>query len=96
LFDYSSGFTEELRAAQRAALVEDKHPPAKPINLWLDIMDMLPVLPIVDCFSGNGTTFMAAQQKGLVCYGNEQDPSYCCLILERISTAFPDIKITKI
>ena len=96
LFDYSSGFPEELRAAQRAALVEDKHPPAKPINLWLDIIDMLPDFPIVDCFSGNGTSFIAAEQKGKMCYGNERDPSYCALILERMITAFPNIEIKKL
>lgn len=96
LFDYSSGFPDELKAAQRAAFVEDKHPPAKPIGLWLDIMDMLPDLPVVDCFSGNGTSFMAAEQKGRVCYGNEQDPSYCALILERMSQAFPGIEIKRI
>lgn len=95
-FEYSSGFTNELRAAQRAALVEDKHPPAKPLDLWMDIMDMLPDLPIVDCFAGNGTAFIAAQNKERVCYGNERDPSYCALILERMSIAFPDLKIKKL
>ena len=88
LFDYSSGFTDELRAAQRAALVEEKHPPAKPIGLWLDLMSMLPDLPVLDCFSGNGTTFMAAEQSGRTCYGIERDPSYCALILQRMQDAF--------
>jgi DNA modification methylase len=97
LFDYSSGFTEELRAARCAARVEDKHPPAKPIGLWLDLLDMLPSgLPVLDCFSGNGTTFIACQNKERICYGNERDPSYCALILERMSTAFPGIEIERI
>jgi len=96
LFDYSSGFPEELRAARWAALVEDKHPPAKPLDLWIDIMSMLPDLPIVDCFSGNGTTFMAAEKTGKTCYGNERDPSYCALILERMSLAFPELSIKRL
>jgi hypothetical protein len=97
LFDFSSGFPEELRAAQRAALVEDAHPPAKPIGLWIDLLDMLPEgMPVLDCFSGNGTTFMVCQNRGRICYGNERDPSYCALILERFSIAFPNEKIEKL
>jgi DNA modification methylase len=97
LFDFSSGFPEELRAARCAALVEDAHPPAKPIGLWIDLLDMLPEgTPVLDCFSGNGTTFMACQNRGRICYGNERDPSYCALILERFSTAFPNEKIEKL
>lgn len=96
LFDYSSGFTDELRAAQRAAQVEDKHPPAKPIGLWLDILDMLPDIQVLDLFSGNGTTFMACQNKGRVAIGIELDPSYCAVILERMATAFPELEIKRI
>ena len=97
LFDYSSGFPEELRAAQRAALVEEVHPPAKPIGLWIDLLNILPLgLPVVDCFSGNGTTFVACHNKGRICYGIERDPSYCALILERMSQAFPGLLIERI
>jgi DNA modification methylase len=96
IFDYSSGFTDELRAARCAARVEDKHPPAKPLDLWLDIMEMLPDVLILDLFPGNGTTFMAAENKKRPCAGIELDPQYCVLILERMATAFPGIEIKRL
>lgn len=47
-------------------------------------------------FTGTGTTIVAAQNTGRICYGMEISPAYCSVILERIKTAFPDINIEKI
>lgn len=50
---------------------------------------------ICDPFLGSGTTMIAAEQLGRVCYGIEIDPGYCQMIIERMSKAYPGIEITK-
>jgi len=36
-------------------------------------------------FGGSGSTFLAAEQMGRVCFGQELEPKYCAVILERLS-----------
>lgn len=38
---------------------------------------------VLDTFLGSGTTLMAAEQAGRVCYGSEMDPVYCDVIIRR-------------
>jgi DNA modification methylase len=38
-------------------------------------------------FAGTGTTIIAAEQEGRICYAMEIDPGYCAVILERCSEA---------
>lgn len=38
---------------------------------------------VCDPFLGSGTTIMAAEQNGRICYGMEIDPNYCDVILKR-------------
>jgi DNA modification methylase len=38
---------------------------------------------IVDPFLGSGTTLIASEQLGRVCYGLEIDPAYCDVIVQR-------------
>lgn len=38
---------------------------------------------VLDTFLGSGTTLMAAEQTGRVCYGSEMDPVYCDVIIRR-------------
>jgi DNA modification methylase len=84
-FDYSSGFTEELREAQRASRVEEQHPPAKPADLWTDLIDMLADGIVFDPFSGNGTTLMCCEKAGRVSRVMEIYPAYVAVALERWS-----------
>lgn len=82
-FDYSSGFTKELREARCASRVEDEHPPAKPIELWKDLIGMFGDGLIVDCFGGNGTTLMACLALDKRSTTIEIYPSYCSVIIQR-------------
>ncbi len=61
------------------------HPTVKPIALAIDAIkdcthrgDL-----ILDAFLGSGTTVIAAERTGRVCYGTEIDPLYCDVIVRR-------------
>lgn len=90
IFDYSSGFTNELKESQSKAGVLDSHPPAKSMKLWRELIKMIPYNLIVDCFIGNGTTLIACQKLNRTCYGMEIEPKYCDVIITRYSN-FTDI-----
>jgi len=51
---------------------------------------------VYDPFLGSGTTMVACQNLNRKCRGIEISPNYCAVILERMTTAFPDINIKKI
>lgn len=64
------------------------HPTQKPVGLtvsiltdWADGMNV-----IVDTFLGSGTTLIACEQLGRICYGMEIDPVYCDVIVKRWET----------
>lgn len=61
------------------------HPTVKPVKLVSDaILDASARGDIVlDPFLGSGTTLMAAERVGRICYGIELDPLYCDLIIRR-------------
>jgi DNA modification methylase len=40
---------------------------------------------IADCFIGSGSTMIAAEQTGRICYGMEIEPKYCAITLDRMS-----------
>jgi DNA modification methylase len=40
---------------------------------------------IYDPFLGSGTTMVACEQSGRVCFGMELDPGYAAVVLERLS-----------
>lgn len=46
-------------------------------------------------FAGSGTTLVAAENLNRKCYAMEISPSYVAVCLERMSTAFPGIKIER-
>lgn len=50
---------------------------------------------VADPFLGSGTTMVACQNLNRKCRGIEISPDYCAVILERMKTAFLDIKINK-
>ena len=75
-----------------------EHPTMKPVELYENAIlnSSESGMIMYEPFSGSGTAFIAAQNTGRICYGIEISPSYCSVILERMKTAFPDIKIEKI
>ncbi len=61
------------------------HPTVKPVKMVADaILDTTTKGEIIlDPFLGSGTTLMAAERVGRVCYGIELDPLYCDTIIRR-------------
>ena len=61
------------------------HPTVKPVGLVADaILDCSNRYDIIlDAFLGSGTTLLAAEQTGRICYGVELDPAYCDLTVRR-------------
>lgn len=51
---------------------------------------------VYDPFLGSGTTMVAAQNLGRRCFGMEISGNYCAVILQRMSDAFPGIKIERV
>jgi len=82
-FEFSSGFPAELKDAQSAAGVLDKHPPAKPIELWKELIIMFDNNLIIDPFGGNGTTLIACEQLNRPSGIIEISSAYCSVAIER-------------
>jgi DNA modification methylase len=61
------------------------HPTQKPMALMTKpiLNHTLPGEAVYDCFLGSGTTLIAAEQTGRVCYGVELDPKYVDVIVHR-------------
>jgi DNA modification methylase len=65
--------------------VNDLHPVMKPIALLAKLIkdgsqaDMI----IYDPFLGSGSTLIACEQTGRICYGCEIDPHYCDIVVSR-------------
>lgn len=51
---------------------------------------------VYEPFSGSGTTMVACQNLNRKCRGIEISPSYCAVILQRMTDAFPAIEIRRI
>jgi DNA modification methylase len=61
------------------------HPTQKPMEVMRRpiLNHTLPGEAVYDCFLGSGTTLIAAEQTGRVCYGVEIDPKYVDVICRR-------------
>ena len=62
------------------------HPTQKPSSLFVDILTQWPgvvALPVVDPFLGSGTTLIAAERLGRVCYSMEIEPRYVDVAVRR-------------
>jgi DNA modification methylase len=61
---------------------------AKPINNSSKINDL-----VLDLFLGSGSTLIACEQTGRICYGMELDNKYCQVIVNRYRRLYPDKEI---
>ncbi len=63
----------------------EAHPTIKPMELVAEQMgdSTKPGELVYDPFLGSGTTLIAAEQLGRVCYGMEIEPRYCDVIVDR-------------
>lgn len=59
------------------------HPTQKPVGLFCQILADFQCSSILDPFLGSGTTLIAAEQTGRICYGMEIAEKYVSVILER-------------
>ena len=50
---------------------------------------------LLDIFLGSGSTMVAAHQLGRKCYGLELDPKYCQVILDRMLSLDPSLKVVR-
>ena len=72
------------------------HPTAKPPKLWEHIIERFDGNLIYEPFGGSGTTMLAAENKKRRSLLIEIEPKYCSVILERMSTAFPELEIKRL
>ena len=75
-------------ARNREEQLSGLHPTVKPVAMVADaILDCTSRNDIVlDPFLGSGTTVIAAERTGRICYGLELDPSYVDIIIRRWQT----------
>jgi DNA modification methylase len=83
LWSYPSGLTSS-KGSDEGNMLEN-HPTPKPVRLVADALfdttrrgDV-----VIDPFLGSGTTLIAAEKTGRVCFGLELDPIYVDLIIRR-------------
>ena len=67
----------------------------KPIKVMEWSINFLDSKPILDIFSGSGSTMVAAHQMKRKCYGMELDPKYCQVIIDRMRKLDPTLVIKK-
>ena len=61
------------------------HPTQKPVELHIKILEDFSKSGdlVLDCFGGSGTTLIACNECGRVCYMMELSPEYCEIIIRR-------------
>jgi hypothetical protein len=64
-------------------LLSRVHPTQKPVGLFRQIMKDIEAKAIYDPFLGSGTTLIAAEQLGRICYGMEIEPRYVDVAVKR-------------
>ncbi len=79
--DRDQGDVWEIERPAESAL----HPTMKPLALVERAIEnsSRPGNVVLDLFLGSGTTLIAAERTGRVCYGLELDPHYCQVVLAR-------------
>ncbi|HNR65430.1 MAG TPA: DNA methyltransferase [Atribacterota bacterium] len=71
------------------------HKCPKPLKLFVDLIENYSEdnNTILDLFLGSGTTLIACEQTGRICYGIELEPLYIDVILRRYHKLYPDKEI---
>lgn len=61
------------------------HPTQKPVELFIQILNEYTAAgdTVLDTYLGSGTTLLACEQTGRVCYGMELSPHYCDVTIDR-------------
>ena len=77
-----------IRQGARDIEMKDRiHPTQKPVGLISEILRdfTVPDDRVLDPYLGSGTTMLAAELTGRICYGAEYDDGYVAVTLERMS-----------
>jgi len=72
------------------------HPTEKITEQCVCVMKHMKGDTVYDPFLGSGTTMVACQNLNRKCRGVEISPAYCAVILQRMTDAFPGIKIARV
>ena len=78
--------------------VNELHPTMKPIELYQRCVQNHSEAndEVLELFSGSGTTLVACENLKRRCRAIEISPAYVAVALERMSSAFPELKIEKV
>ena len=73
------------------------HPTIKPLEIIANEIKIASNLRgiVAECFTGSGSTMVAAHQLKRKCYGMELDPKYCQVIVDRMLKLDPSITIKR-
>lgn len=71
------------------------HPTMKPVTVMAWCLGYVDSSIIFDPFLGSGSTMVASHQLKRKCYGLELDPQYCDVIVKRMISLDPDLKIKR-
>lgn len=72
------------------------HPTQKPIELATRALRNHAAKSVLDVFCGSGSTMVAAENAGRTCYAMDVAPEYAATTLERMTKAFPNLKIERV
>lgn len=90
---YVIGLSKEWRAGGDDN--DFAHASVKPVGVIQDILGHIGG-NVYEPFAGSGTTLVACQNLSRKCRAIEISPAYCSVILERMSTAFPELEIKRL
>jgi DNA modification methylase len=76
-------------------MLEGIHTTVKPTVIIQDLISRIGG-DVYEPFSGSGTTLVACQNLSRRCRAIEISPAYVAVALERMATAFPDLKIERV
>jgi DNA modification methylase len=84
VWEYAGGTTSAGRVTEEGNLL-DLHPTVKPVQMVSDaLLDCTaPGEIVLDPFLGSGSTLIAAERTGRICYGMEIDPLYVDVAIRR-------------
>lgn len=71
------------------------HPTQKPIGLIEKAIKNHNIKSVLDFFLGSGSTMVASHQLKRKCFGLELDPKYCDVIVKRMMTLDPTLKVKR-
>ena len=92
---YSGNVWSQSREMNKRS--ESLHPHMKPIELLSKGMDLCTESKtlVLETFLGSGSTLIAAEKTGRICYGMELNPKYCDVIVQRYVDYTGNAKIKK-